>query len=138
MRRYNPPAPPFLQGQLRSNLGESGEGYPLLHKQCSSVDANYMCVIGCGCARDCCSPLLLSLTVLRRLQTEMFAAGWSDGTVRACLVLVHRVPLMIGVWQVSIYSVGSSAPWCSLPLRSGHAARYAHTLQHLSHVMLCT
>jgi hypothetical protein len=97
-----------------------------------------MCVIGCGCARDCCSPLLMSLTVLRRLQTEMFAAGWSDGTVRACLVLVHRVPLMIGVWQVSIYSVGSSAPWCSLPLRSGHAARYAHTLQLLSHVMRCT
>jgi hypothetical protein len=43
-RRYSPPAPPFLQGQIRSNLGEGGEGYPLLHKQCLSVDANYMWV----------------------------------------------------------------------------------------------
>ena len=30
----------------------------------------------------------------------------------------------------NMYSVGSSAPWCTLSLRSGHAARYAQQLQH--------
>lgn len=79
VRRYSPPSPPFLQGQIRCDLGDGDGGYPLLHKQCVSLDANYM------------------------LQTEMFAAGWSDGTV-------------------SVYSVGGSAPCCNLPLKSGHAA----------------
>jgi hypothetical protein len=96
------------------------------------------------------------------LQTEMFAAGWSDGTVCCPTIITphtshltlhtshltphtshltphtsHLTPHTPAA-QVSLYSVGSSVPWCTLSLRSGHAAWYAKQRQHSSHTTLHT